>query len=99
NPTRPRSPTSTANPGVRKPCSAAPTASPPSPSATSRSNDVAVGPVQSPEPPVPPREFLERGVQIRHAEVRPQHRAHDQLRVTDLPEEIVAHPHLPGRPN
>ena len=46
-----------------------------------------------------PRVFLERLVQLRLAEVRPERGRHDELGVGDLPEEEVAHAHLAAGPD
>jgi hypothetical protein len=55
--------------------------------------------VQRPEPPVAGGERADRVVQVGHAEVRPERRADVQLGVADLPQQVVAHPHLAGRPD
>ena len=38
-------------------------------------------------------------MQVRLGEVRPEHVGHVELRVADLPEEVVGDPHLPGGPD
>ena len=38
-------------------------------------------------------------MEVRRPEVGPEHVGDEQFRVGDLPEQIVADPHLAGRPN
>src|SRR6266404_3215137 len=49
---------------------------------------------QSPKPPVPPIIFLERGVKLRLAKIRPERRRDEQLGVRNLPEQEIADAHL-----
>src|SRR5687767_11541283 len=52
--------------------------------------------IQGAEPPVAGGKAADRAVQVADAEVRPEHVAHVQLGVADLPEQVVADAHLPG---
>ena len=51
------------------------------------------------EPAVPPLVFEDGFEQVAPAEIRPEHGRDDDLRVGDLPEEEIRHPHLAARPD